>query len=164
MNKLNENLSPEDKAGFVRALVERLAPRSEPGFSVRVAKKNTFDLAAVRRGGESRVISIMNEKSSSRYGSYHKPIPVKEISDETRRMYPRFLLPPGFIAVSGLEADYGVPEEFSLAAIFDAIARRINAKGAVLEIYDFVPNRGWTTLSSVRCGRSLAEAVLRMSV
>lgn len=157
------NLSPEDKADFVDALVGRLVPGAEPGFFVKAGTKNTFEIAAAKNG-EWHGVLVKNENSRSFYGPWRKPIPVKELSARTRAMYPGFILPACRITATELEARYGVPKIDACSMAFDAIARRVNAKGVVFEIYEIVQGQGWTTVSSVRCGRSIAEAVLRLAV
>lgn len=161
--KIADNFSQDDKAAFVRAFSRRLLAGSEPGFNVRIWKNNVFELAVIKNA-ERYAVMIENEKSASLYGSYPKPVPVKEIAKVTRSIYPKFLLPPGFITARELEADYSVDMKLALSLAFDAIARRINSKGAKFEIFERRQGYPRRPISSFTCGNSFAEAALKLAV
>lgn len=164
MNATSRSFTPDDKASLMKALTEKLVSGSKPGFEIRVGSKNTFELALRLENGKNRAIGIVNEKSVSHWGSWTKPIPVKELSDAALEMYPDFLLRPGFVTAEELEEKYAIREQFSLSAAFDALARRVNSRGAVLSIREFVQGQGWVVKSSFRCGSSFEEAVVRISL
>lgn len=82
----------------------------------------------------------------------------------TRSIYPKFLLPPGFITARELEADYSVDMKLALSLAFDAIARRINSKGAKFEIFERRQGHIPRSISSFTCGNSFAEAALKLAV
>ena len=164
MNSASRNFTPDDKASLVKALVKKLVPGSSPGFEIRVSSKNTFELALCLENEKRHVVEIINEKSASRWGSWAKPIPVKELSTVALEMYPGFLLRPGFVTAKKLEEKYAIREQFSLSAAFDALARRVNSRGAVLSVREFVQGQGWIVKSSFRCGSSFEEAVVRISL
>lgn len=164
MNATSRSFTQDDKASLVKALAGKLVPGSSPGFEIRAGSKNTFELALRLENGKSRAVLIANEKSASGWGSWAKPVPVKELSDAALAMYPGFLLRPGFVTAEELEEKYAIRERFSLSAAFDALARRVNSRGAVLSVREFVQGRGWVVKSSFRCGSSFEEAVVRMSL
>ena len=158
---MKKQVSDEDAAFFVKSLVDKLHRGSKIALDVTAHARNKFTLCVVFDGRNHKV--QITDARARRF-DYPREIPVAGLQAITEKMYPKFMLKPGVYSIEDLSGIYGVPEADTFRCIYEALARRINAKDISVVISDWVKGLGYVTRGEVKLGRSVSEAELRLAI